>query len=124
MAIDFKNGGDLFNPGKDTKQFDLENEDIVTISHTFTSTDPETIYTVPNGQTLFISKMMFINNTGGATQFQTQFNDQKGYDKNISDNDTHVLDFEIALPLTSGQTLKVDANESSGANLFVIGWLK
>jgi hypothetical protein len=121
MAIDFSKGG-IFGSRRLNEQYEVENEDILYVTYTTLSINEETAYTVTTGKTFFVSKVIFVNNDNAAENKSTlKFNDNQVYGHDVTRNSSHVLDFQVPVPVLSGQTIKIDMDDI-GSVLVVIGW--
>ena len=122
MPIDFDSGG-LFGKRRATKQFDLEKEDILTVSHDFSSGGVyESIYTVTTGKTFWVTDLilMWVNST--AVTFSVKFDGDFVWTENNSGviKTAHVK-FDSPFPLTSAKEITALSGHADNA-LTVIGF--
>ena len=92
------------------------------IAYTFTAVTEETIYTVPTGKTLFVTKIV-INNVdpvGGKTWF-VNVDSVPIWITNVAVQEYSELDFPSAMKLVAGTVLS-GISSDIGSTIAVIGW--
>ena len=119
MPIDFDSGG-IFGKRRSTKQFELEKEDIITVSHDFSGATEETVYTVTTGKTFWITDVLLIFKHSSAVNFDVKFDDNLTYTAQDANTTVHVV-FQVPFPLTSAKTIKATGGHADNF-LTVIGY--
>lgn len=104
-------------------QFDPGAANAITIVYVTTSVNEETIYTVPAGKTLFISKILFVNLGVGTPDVNLELGGYKIYNRtNQPAGSTEYLDFPFPMIALTGTVISGDFN-LSGNSYVLIGWL-
>lgn len=103
-------------------QFEQDPTTLKLIGHTFGGTGTETIYTVPAGKTLYVTKVMLVNvdpTTGRL--FHVIFDGITIFRAFVITNDTREIDFPSPIPMTA-ELLITGITGDIGSIIALIGW--
>ena len=123
MALGFDffggRGGPSFISGP---QFEQDPKTLKLVSHTFGGTGVETIYTVPAGKTLYVTKITLVNiDAATARLFTVLFDGIQIYRKVLPQQSTTEVDFPSPVALTAGLAI-TGQSADAGSITNVIGW--
>ena len=123
MALDF---GGVIDSERDRfeivgPQFESESTAAKLINYVFTSNSPETVYTVPAGKTLFITKFIMSNTDTDDNQWTVSCGAATVFQGSVGNSETVAVDFDSPIVLTTGLSWTADSNDSN-SSMSLIGW--
>jgi hypothetical protein len=104
-------------------QFESEATSAKVIGHSFSGGTSGTIYTVPAGKTLFITKMIANNKSTGGTgeNWGISVGGQQIWSEFLARQTIRQLDFPSPIPVLAGETVTASAGDLSNT-MSIIGW--
>lgn len=103
-------------------QYDRDAKDIKLIHYTLTSTDEETVYTVPAGKTFYMTKATLMNfDDANVHTFRFKVNTHTVYRGQVAAADVYEIYYSTPCIVNAGETITADSDHT-GSMVALIGW--